>query len=943
MKQDIKLFIDNKQVDFAEDLSIPFTYQLEDLNNPTIVKNSFTKTIKLKGTDNNNQIFGEIYNLDRKQLYDTNYVVGAYFDPSKRTPFQLFRNSDLIESGYMQLNNISIKNKVINYEITLYGGLGDFFYNLMYNSNGEKLTLADLRYFVRDGSGHVLPSDQEFDFDLNQDIVYNCFNDVNGDGNELQNFVTFVPSYNGLYDNFDNETCLINTNRSVIFKETEKTDNETTYTTYNGFALGKLNKAYTEWEIRDLRSYMQRPAIKLQKIIETICRPENNGGYTVKLDNSFFNNNNPYWSKSYIALPLFNNNDDEVEEKEGSSKGKLGNDSGIEYTFNRNLTADVGLNSEVESVTYYSGVIDYSTLPKDTSIDITLNFSLYFDPNAPAPLNTYYLSAKENQGGTLTAGYNPVFFNVVITDENNKELYKAATPYRFEGGKDYAAYPNSNYNYVYGRFEKVENQLWYYSYDDNANTFSFQYKNIASPSQKIRIQLQANWSNQAGYLYTGTTVNYYDNSKKISGLMGVDVDPNSTISFNYGGTVKTNTVINKRKLLKTENSPADYLLDYCKIFGLYFSKDLYSKTITISTRNNFFKNKIVDWSNKIDWSKDFKIDPILFDKKFYSMSTKTPETYFSKKYKNEYQIEYGQQRLDTKYNFNNESNNLYQNNIFENVISCQDRSIYFRNFYNSEHRNVPAFLSDNIEYQLFANVGTDDEKEISIDYYGSNFIDLPKTVNWSNKSGYDVMAKTCFYNLENNEPNLSDISNTLLLFNGYVDLKDNEGNPINYWLTDDLIEMKLLNDENCYIYTEYEYDLAGKRIAHKITKLPQFLRYNIDKTGNVVTSLDFGLPREIYINNITYNTNSTIYNNYWKNYYTDQFSIDTKKITCYVNLQDELKVNEELLRQFYYFNNSYWLLNKIDSYDVNSNATTKCEFIKVQDTANYLYGQLINS
>lgn len=54
-----------------------------------------------------------------------------------------------------------------------------------------------------------------------------------------------------------------------------------------------LEKDYTEWEIGDLRSYKQRPALKMNRLIETICREENSG-YNVTFDPSFFNTENPY-------------------------------------------------------------------------------------------------------------------------------------------------------------------------------------------------------------------------------------------------------------------------------------------------------------------------------------------------------------------------------------------------------------------------------------------------------------------------------------------------------------------------------------------------------------------------------------------------------------------------------------------------------------------------
>ena len=293
MRKNIKLFIANKEVDCSEGISLPMTYTVEDFQNPTIVKNSFSKTISIPGTKNNNKIFGEIYKLDRFLHIKEGNFSGVYFDPSKRVDFGIYNNGYLVESGYMQLNSISIKQAVITYNITLYGGLGDFFYGLKYKEDGTIRTLADLQYFVTDEDGNALPADTEMNFYINKDFVNTCFDwtKVN-EGNQIYDYLTFIPAYNGLYENFDNETCLINTIGDTLFP-ISKTDSGVTYTPYNGYGLAKLNRAYTEWEMRDLRSYMQRPALKLSKLIETICRKENSG-YDVIMDPDFFNYSNPY-------------------------------------------------------------------------------------------------------------------------------------------------------------------------------------------------------------------------------------------------------------------------------------------------------------------------------------------------------------------------------------------------------------------------------------------------------------------------------------------------------------------------------------------------------------------------------------------------------------------------------------------------------------------------
>ena len=91
----------------------------------------------------------------------------------------------------------------------------------------------------------------------------------------------------------------------------------------------------------------------------------------------------------------------------------------------------------------------------------------------------------------------------------------------------------------------------------------------------------------------------------------------------------------------------------------------------------------------------------------------------------------------------------------------------------------------------------------------------------------------------------------------------------------------------------------------------------------------------MYVDRVNYSDDTTLYANYWKAFYDDQFDVNTKKVTCYVKLD---RVNQDMMRKFYYFDNSIWVLNKIDSYDITSYGTTRCEFIKVQDIYNYTRG-----
>ena len=84
---------------------------------------------------------------------------------------------------------------------------------------------------------------------------------------------------------------------------------------------------------------------------------------------------------------------------------------------------------------------------------------------------------------------------------------------------------------------------------------------------------------------------------------------------------------------------------------------------------------------------------------------------------------------------------------------------------------------------------------------------------------------------------------------------------------------------------------------------------------------------------------TTIYNRFWKKFIEDQYSVDSRVVSCDVLLEG--KIDEESLRSFYYFGNSIWVLNAINNYNPAAKYTTNCEFIKVINKDNYLSGQMV--
>jgi hypothetical protein len=148
----------------------------------------------------------------------------------------------------------------------------------------------------------------------------------------------------------------------------------------------------------------------------------------------------------------------------------------------------------------------------------------------------------------------------------------------------------------------------------------------------------------------------------------------------------------------------------------------------------------------------------------------------------------------------------------------------------------------------------------------------------------------------------------------------------NVTVTDDTAKMLSDNEGTpCWILT----------VPTTPIQIARFVRFNESH------SLDLGTPREIDIPNASYPSSGTIYARGWQAYIADRYDVDTKVVRCFVDLRG-VQVNENLLRNFYVFDNALWVLNKITNYTMTSYTTTECEFVKVKDKNSYTNGQKYN-
>src|SRR5574343_356956 len=141
------------RIDLKEDIQIPLTYTILDIREPDKRKTSWSKTITLPGTKNNNRIFGHIYDLSKDGWVTIgNYNVYQGFNPNIKLDILLVKNGLTQFRGALQLKKITKNDDDINYEVVLNGDLTGLFFDL----GNSKLSDLPLTEFNHDWSKNTI-------------------------------------------------------------------------------------------------------------------------------------------------------------------------------------------------------------------------------------------------------------------------------------------------------------------------------------------------------------------------------------------------------------------------------------------------------------------------------------------------------------------------------------------------------------------------------------------------------------------------------------------------------------------------------------------------------------------------------------------------------------------------------------------------------------------
>lgn len=946
MHQKVRLFIGGRELEFNKEPSILYQFSMDDIQNPTAVRNSYTKTIQVEGTQRNNQIFNDIWDLTRTQA--TGGDVEGYFNPSKRTDFELYIDGDLYETGYVKLDAINRKGNAVTYSITLYGGVGDFLYSLTYSPMGEKLRLSDLNFLVLgDSSGNP---ETELDFNITWNAVSGAWAKLAGWGNyPLWDVINFMPCYNGYPDAIDADKVLFNTSgftTEVRMRQNNTTttiqglpssitEDNKTYTIVNGYGFGEINGKMTEWETRDLRSYLQRPVLRVKKVIEACCDPTQNGGYEVELDTDFFNSGNTYYEDAWITLPLLTDMEYEDERTDPWSVSvglttTLNGQYNTIYTLREDSVRGQGTTALQVSFTPQLKVRDYA-YPRGDSTDNILYTSAYIsgsDSRVDYASYVYQLVGFDSQGNVVCGSdiYN------LTSDVNGSYLNLTQTLYQ-------TPYPNASIQNRLGYFSKVSAGTYEWGEEivlkmttNNSKVatvklYATMLANITQVRANVSGQMVNTYGSRQGKLYSSTSMTESQYSARTRTASWIKPEMDGEVTYGTGSKINSGAKVTKKVLLNLDGTPCDYLLGYLKTFGLYLHKDPLRKKVQILTRGKFYNSTPVqDWEDRVDHSRGVKITPLTFKHKWYSFNyDQGDKSMFETNYYTKWGTDYGVQKVNTGYNFDSETDDLLKGIVYKNAAEGVEKSPYFYNRVVNGSTDTPTELFSWVKYTLMNGDDT-----ASVDVGSSlNFSDISLGIYGDM---YDAFPKVQFRD-QKKEP--IDGSGVFVFFNGMVPMTDSQGNNIDYTLSDDRPEMITYNGNPCWFWSKSIFDKSGNQVCDIIHSLPSFGRYKYTEINgaNIINSWDFGKTKELFVPYVYYNENANVYDRFWSRYVNDLFDVNTRIAETFVRLPKTQ--GDKLLRQFYWFDDALWRINKIVDWNVCSGDLTKVEFVKVQEITNY--------
>jgi hypothetical protein len=137
-----EIYIEEQKIDLLQDISTEFTYAIDDVSEFGSRNTSFSKTISIPGTANNNLVFGYIFELNNANVTVNSLPnVGYNYNVTKQANCKIFIDKVQIFKGTLRILEIVIDKETIEYQCSVFGELGGFI-NQLGNKRIEDLDFS---------------------------------------------------------------------------------------------------------------------------------------------------------------------------------------------------------------------------------------------------------------------------------------------------------------------------------------------------------------------------------------------------------------------------------------------------------------------------------------------------------------------------------------------------------------------------------------------------------------------------------------------------------------------------------------------------------------------------------------------------------------------------------------------------------------------------------
>lgn len=582
-----------KEIELSDNIPFPVTFNIADVREITNRNATYTKTISIPGTKNNNDFFKYIFDIQSVDNFDTR----------KKLKISLVIDTINVLEGYIQLTDIECNdNKYWTYNCNIFGENANFSKEIDQNALLENLNFSDLNH-----NYNITSVTQSWDKDWNYGYYY-PFIDWNsgqkpGTTSLKQTFLLknlrgciYAKQYwDRIFENYGYtyESDFLNSNafKDLIITPNKKfleNDSEwrristfragltqsATYSTLYGYQYTSFTPPFT---IIQNYSLFQFPGI-----------PENMTN-VLQLDEITPPNGDPGNNFVQVSLGEF----------------------------------------------YYKNVYE-NTFYKNQNIVLNLDFDLGVEKEDGTPIT----SNSQLRGSRLIFYCNIYKNNQLISKKTILNLGSnqpaSISPIQI-GGNDIS---NNLWDSDYGKAED-----W-----DISNIRRYQTQIVLSnielgdlqPNDEIRFKLSA--INIRQIFDLNTTPFIIQSTNFLENRYNFTFYSTTTYFFNDINTeLDNNQPVPASEFVPRNFKQIDFINNIIKMFNLYLYQDkINPKKIFIEPRDVFYKTTFTDWSDKFDISKESRQTPIVERYKRILMSYKDDRDFYNTFYKSKINEIYGQ-------------------------------------------------------------------------------------------------------------------------------------------------------------------------------------------------------------------------------------------------------------------------------------------------------------